>query len=43
MFANFYLNTFDKLMVEKFKYYGRYVDDFFVIGKDKKLLLDSVP
>nr|DAX06017.1 MAG TPA: hypothetical protein [Bacteriophage sp.] len=43
MFANFYLNTFDKLMVEKFKYYGRYVDDFFVISKDKKLLLDSVP
>ena len=43
MFANFYLNAFDKLMVEKFKYYGRYVDDFFVISKDKKLLLDSIP
>lgn len=30
-------------MVSTFKYYGRYVDDFFIISKDKKLLLDSVP
>lgn len=43
MFANFYMNTFDKIMVEKFQYYGRYVDDFFVVGKDKKELLNSVP
>lgn len=43
MFANFYLNAFDKLMVSTFKYYGRYVDDFFIVNKDKNLLLDSVP
>lgn len=43
MFANFYMNTFDKIMVEKFQYYGRYVDDFFIVGKDKKELLNSVP
>lgn len=35
IFANFYLNEFDHLMVNKFKYYGRYVDDFFVVVENK--------
>lgn len=35
IFANFYLNEFDHLMTNKFKYYGRYVDDFFVVVKNK--------
>ncbi len=37
IFANFYLNFFDHFMknVLKIKYYGRYVDDFILILKDK--------
>lgn len=39
MFANFYINQFDKLMLNKFHYYGRYVDDFFVIVRNKQEIL----
>lgn len=43
IFANFYLTGFDHLMQDKFGYYGRYVDDFFVIAKDKKDILGFIP
>lgn len=39
MFANFYVNELDKEMVKMFHYYGRYVDDFFVISKNKDKIL----
>lgn len=36
-FANFYLNEFDHLMTKLFGgMYGRYVDDFYVISRNKK-------
>lgn len=43
MFANFYLSDFDKWMEKGFKYYGRYVDDFYIICTDKRKLLDILP
>lgn len=37
--ANFYLNDFDHWMIEKFHgYYGRYVDDFYIIGSKEEIL-----
>lgn len=42
MFANFYINQFDKLMLNKFHYYGRYVDDFFVIVRNKQEILQFI-
>ena len=42
LLANLLLSQFDKLMMERVGKdggYGRYVDDFVVIGRDKKLLL----
>ena len=41
LFSNIYLKDFDKYMKNELqiKYYGRYVDDFFIIHKDKKYLL----
>lgn len=41
IFANFYLNFFDKFVVETcgVKYYGRYVDDFVIVHEDKAFLL----
>lgn len=35
-FANFYLDGFDKHVLGKFGYYGRYVDDFFVLADSSK-------
>ncbi|MBQ6155940.1 MAG: hypothetical protein IJK22_04985 [Bacteroidales bacterium] len=45
VFANYYLNDFDHFMKEKLKlkYYGRYVDDFFVVHEDKTYLRSLVP
>lgn len=43
IFANFFLSDFDHYIVDKFKYYGRYVDDFVIISKDKKALADEIP
>lgn len=43
LLANLLLSQFDKLMIERVGKdggYGRYVDDFLVISKDKKLLLN---
>jgi RNA-directed DNA polymerase len=40
LFSNIYLNDFDHFVKRslKFKYYGRYVDDFVLIHKDKEFL-----
>lgn len=43
MFANFYLSGFDRWMSCRFSYYGRYVDDFYVISCDKSALLSVLP
>lgn len=43
MFANFYLSEFDHWLKNKFEYYGRYVDDFYIICEDKQKLLDVMP
>lgn len=44
LFANFYLNDFDHFVHETlgFEKYGRYVDDFYIIG-DKKKILKAIP
>lgn len=42
VFANFYLNNFDHLLKSKFQYYGRYVDDFYVIDKSKNKILTNI-
>ena len=43
VFANFYMNPFDHFIKQGlgFRYYGRYVDDFFLIHHDKQKLQDS--
>jgi RNA-directed DNA polymerase len=42
-FANFYLSDFDDLMSSMFQgNYGRYVDDFFVLGRTKEEILDRI-
>ncbi|MCK4554425.1 RNA-directed DNA polymerase, partial [Candidatus Parcubacteria bacterium] len=45
VFANFYLNSFDHFIKHKLgiRYYGRYVDDFVVLHKDKKYLKNIIP
>jgi hypothetical protein len=45
VFANFYLSTFDHFMKStlKLRYYGRYVDDFFVVHNDKDYLKNLIP
>ena len=42
MFANFYLHGFDRYMSATYEGYGRYVDDFYVIDKDKEKILDGI-
>lgn len=42
-FANFYLHIFDLLMLDKFKWYGRYVDDFYVVARNKEDILNAIP
>lgn len=39
IFANIYLTIFDKWVVNKVDGYGRYVDDFILIDRDKEKLL----
>lgn len=43
IFANFYLNDFDKFVKEElgFTHYGRYVDDFYIFSNDMKSLNDA--
>lgn len=44
-FANFYLTPLDKFVMHDLgiKYYGRYVDDFVLVHKDKEYLKQTVP
>lgn len=42
-FANFYLHGFDIMLENKFKYYGRYVDDFYIICKNKYIISSYIP
>lgn len=43
--ANVYLSKLDNYIINElgFKYYGRYVDDFFIIDKNKDKMLSSIP
>ncbi len=45
LFGNVYLNEFDHFMKRdlKIRYYGRYVDDFILIHKDKEYLKSLIP
>lgn len=45
VFANLYLSDFDHFMKHtlRMKYYGRYVDDFVIIHRDKSRLLQITP
>jgi len=45
LFGNIFLNDFDHWMKQGmgFSYYGRYVDDFFVMHPDKQYLLKALP
>lgn len=45
LLANFYLNDFDHYVTEtlRFKYYGRYVDDFYIVSTEKERMLASIP
>lgn len=44
LFSNVYLNTLDQYVkrVLKCKHYGRYVDDLFIVSKDKEFLHDCI-
>lgn len=42
-FGNFYMHFFDDFMKSHFKYYGRYVDDFYVIADTREEILNFVP
>lgn len=45
VFANIYLNEFDHYVKEELKcrYYGRYVDDFFIVHNDRAFLQNLIP
>lgn len=45
LFSNVFLNVLDQYMkrVLKCKHYGRYVDDFFVVSKDKEFIKSIIP
>jgi len=45
IFANVYMNTFDKWIKDELKveFYGRYVDDFLIIHQNKEFLLNLIP
>ncbi|MGE4444128.1 MAG: reverse transcriptase domain-containing protein [Candidatus Altimarinota bacterium] len=45
LFSNIYLDGFDKFIKSelKCKYYGRYVDDFIIIHKNKDFLVSIIP
>ena len=44
LFCNVYLNRLDQYVKRKltFKYYGRYVDDCYIVSTDKVRLIDAV-
>jgi retron-type reverse transcriptase len=45
LFANVYMNGFDHFVKQtlKLKYYGRYVDDFYIVHPDRQALKELVP
>lgn len=45
LFSNIYLNSFDWYIKKDLgiEFYGRYVDDFFIIHKDKEYILSLIP
>lgn len=45
LFSNIYMNGFDQFVKRKLKckYYGRYVDDFFIVHQDKNFLKSLIP
>lgn len=46
LFSNLYLNDFDhwvKNVLDGCQYYGRYVDDFYIVSEDKKRLKEVIP
>jgi RNA-directed DNA polymerase len=45
IFANFYMNSFDHYIKSKLgtRYYGRYVDDFIIVHKEKDYLTSLIP
>lgn len=45
IFANYFLSDFDKFIynVLLFEYYGRYVDDFYILSKDNERLIAAIP
>ena len=45
LFSNIYLNEFDHFVKRELhcRHYGRYVDDFFVVGTDPQCLLALIP
>ncbi len=45
VFSNFYLSGFDHFIKSelKFKYYGRYVDDFVIVSTDRERLKKAIP
>jgi hypothetical protein len=45
VFANFYLNTFDRFVKHDLgiRFYGRYVDDFVIVHPDKEYLKTLIP
>jgi len=45
LFSNIFLNVLDQFMKRKLKckHYGRYVDDFYVVSKDKDFLYKIIP
>ena len=45
LFSNIYLNNFDWYIKQELeiKHYGRYVEDFYIIHKDKNYLLSLIP
>lgn len=45
LFANFFMSVFDWYVINKlgFPFYGRYVDDFYIVDKDKNKILEAMP
>jgi retron-type reverse transcriptase len=43
LLANFYLSEFDRFISSRFPLYGRYVDDFYIVTKEKERALKFIP
>ena len=43
LLANFYMSDFDKYVSERFPLYGRYVDDFYIVTREKEEALNFIP